>query len=155
MSESHFEQFTLSLASILKSIKKIEGNHMSRFDLRGSHVMALYLLRKHPQGLTPVDLAESGSVDKALVSRTIAELLKKELVYTLPSGGRKYKARLVLTAKGEEVADYVAENINSIQQQVSGDIPETDLEVFYRTLFTLQENFNELAKKGASKGTKE
>lgn len=151
MYESHFEVFTLTLSSILKSIKKIKGNRMSRFGLRSTHVMILYQLQKHPQGLTPADLAESGSVDKALISRTISELQNNELVRTLPSGGRKYKARLGLTPKGEEVAAFVSENISSIQRQVSGDIPKEDLEVFYRTLFTLQENFIELAKKSSDK----
>lgn len=147
MSESHFEQFTLTLSSILKSIKKIEGSRMSRFGLRGSHVMLLYQLGLHPEGLTPADLAESGSVDKALISRTIADLQEKELVYTLPSGGRKYKAKLALTEQGNEVAAFITSNVTEIQHQVSENIPPEELEIFYRTLFTLQANFIELAKK--------
>lgn len=146
MSESHFEQFTLTLASILKSVKKLEGDRMSRFGLRSSHVMVLYQLGKHPEGLIPADLAESGSVDKALISRTISDLLAKKLVYTLQSDGRKYKAKLCLTPSGKEVADYITETVAHIQREVSGDIPKADLEVFYRTLFTLRDNFNALTR---------
>lgn len=147
MSESHFEPFTLTLSSILKSIKKIEATRMSRFGLRSSHVMILYQLSKHPEGLIPADLAESGSVDKALISRSIAELQERSLVYTVPSEGRKYKTPLLLTPSGEKVAEYITEAVRTIQHQVSSDIPSEDLEIFYRTLFTLQTNFIELAKK--------
>lgn len=146
MPESHFEQFTLTLASILKAVKKIEGEQMSRFGLRSSHVMILYQLGKHPEGLIPADLAESGSVDKALISRSIAELHEKALVCTLNSDGRKYKAPLALTPSGEEIAAYITQTVEEIQHQVSSKIPSEDLEVFYRTLFTLRDNFDKLAK---------
>lgn len=145
MSESHFELFTLTLSSILKSVKKLKDSRMSQFGLRGSHVMLLYQLGNHPEGLTPVDLAESGSVDKALISRTISDLQEKELVCTLQSE-KKYKVRLCLTPVGEEIAAYIAETVGKIQQQVSGEIPKEDLEVFYRTLFTLRDNFDKLVK---------
>lgn len=149
MSESHFEQFTLTLSSILKSIKKLEGGRMSQFGLRSSHVMILYQLDKHPDGLTPADLAESGSVDKALISRAIAELQEKDLVRPMQTNGKKYKARLLLTPAGKEVALYIVQTVDDIQHQVSGNIPEADLAVFYRTLFALQKNFTALAKKDA------
>lgn len=146
MSESHFEQFTLTLSAILKSIKKLKDSRMTQFGLRSSHVMLLYQLGAHPEGLTPADLAESGSVDKALISRTISELQEKELVRTMQAEGKKYKIRLCLTPSGIEVANYISTAVNKIQQQVSGDIPKEDLEVFYRTLFTLRDNFNELTQ---------
>lgn len=147
MSESHFELFTLTLSSIIKSIKKLKDTRMSQFGLRSSHVMLLYQLGTHPEGLTPADLAESGSVDKALISRTISDLQEKALVRTMQSEGKKYKVRLCLTESGKEVAEYISDAVSKIQEQVSGDIPEEDLKIFYRTLFTLQENFSKLAKK--------
>lgn len=145
MTESRFEQFTLTLAAILKSIKKIKDHRMSQFGLRSSHVMLLYQLGNHPEGLTPVDLAESGSIDKALVSRTISDLQEKGLVHTLQST-KKYKVRLCLTPSGEEIAEYIAITVNKMQEQISGNIPEADLEVFYRTLFTLRDNIDALVR---------
>ncbi len=146
MSESHFELFTLTLTSILKSIKKLKDNRMSQFGLRSSHVMLIYQIGNHPEGLTPADLAESSSVDKALISRVISDLLERGFVRTVRPEGRKYKARLCLTESGTEIADYIAATVDDIQHQVSGDIPKADLEVFYRTLSTLQDNFDKLTK---------
>jgi DNA-binding MarR family transcriptional regulator len=148
MYNDHLELFTLTLADVLKSIKKLKDQRMSAYGLRSSHVMVLYILGRTPDGLTPAELSDASSVDKALISRIIAELTEKGFVTTAPSGGRRYKARLLLTEEGRKVADYIADAVGDIQQKVSGDISEEDLEVFYRTLFTLQTNFRNLAEEG-------
>lgn len=148
MYNDHLEQFTLTLADVLKSIKKLKDQRMSAYGLRSSHVMVLYILGRTPDGLTPAELSDASSVDKALISRIISELTEKGFVTTAPSGGKRYKARLLLTAEGREVANYIANAVSTIQAKVSGNIPEADLEVFYRTLFTLQNNFRNLAEEG-------
>ena len=107
--------------------------------------MVIYLLGREENGLTPVELAESGSVDKALISRIITELSEKGFVTTNPSDCKRYKARLMLTPTGKEVADYIASIISDIQQRVSGDIAKEDMATFYRVLFTLQENFQQIS----------
>ncbi len=146
MYNDHLEQFTLTLADILKYVKKIKDSRMNVYGLRSSHVMVIYLLGRNPEGLTPAALAEAGSVDKALISRVVAELTEKGLVTSVAVGGRRYKARLRLTGEGEAIAIYIATAVNDIQQKVSGDIPKEDLETFYRTLFTLRANFQKLVE---------
>ncbi|MBQ7325313.1 MAG: MarR family transcriptional regulator [Clostridia bacterium] len=148
MYNDHLEQFTLTLADVLKSIKKLKDQRMSAYGLRSSHVMVLYILGRTPDGLTPAELSDASSVDKALISRIISELTEKGFVTTAPSGGKRYKARLLLTTEGRNVANYIASAVSTIQQKVSGDIPKEDLEVFYRTLFILQTNFRNLAEEG-------
>ncbi|MBQ8287756.1 MAG: MarR family transcriptional regulator [Clostridia bacterium] len=146
MYNDHLEQFTLTLADVLKCIKKLKDNRMNAYGLRSSHVIVLYVLGRTPEGLTPAELAEAGDVDKALISRVVAELTEKGFVTAVNAGGRRYKARLRLTTEGKDLADYIAGVVSEIQRQVSGDIPKEDLEVFYRTLFTLQTNFHKLVE---------
>ncbi|MBQ8383472.1 MAG: winged helix-turn-helix transcriptional regulator [Clostridia bacterium] len=146
MYNDHLEQFTLTLADVLKCIKKLKDKRMISFGLRSSHVIVLYVLGRTPEGLTPAELAEAGDVDKALISRIVAELTEKGFVTAVNVGGRRYKARLRLTPAGEELAAYIATAVADIQKQVSGDIPKEDLEIFYRTLFTLQSNFHKLVE---------
>lgn len=148
MYNDHLEQFTLTLADILKSIKKLKDQHMAEHGLRSSHVIVVYLLGRSPEGLTPAELTEASDVDKALISRVVAELTEKGLVTAIAQGGRRYKARLHLTAEGRAIADSIAHAVTSIQQKVSGNIPQEDLETFYRTLFALQNNFRKLAEDG-------
>lgn len=141
MYNDHLEQFTLTLADILKCIKKLKDNRMTAYGLRSSHVIVLYVLGRAPDGLTPAELADAGDVDKALISRVVAELIEKGFMTSVSEGGRRYKARLRLTTEGKNLADYIAGTVSEIQRKVSGDIPPEDLEVFYRTLFVLQKNF--------------
>ncbi len=146
MTESHFEIFTLTLTSILKSIKKIKDSRMKKYGLRGSHVMLLYQLSGHPEGLTPADLSESGCVDKALISRTISELLDKGFVRTVQTDGKKYKVRLCLTESGQETAAYIAEAATEVQTRISHDFTEEEMTLFYRILTALQIRLNEITE---------
>ena len=51
----------------------------------------------------------------------------------------------MLTPAGQEAANYIASVVADIQQQVSNDIPKEDMETFYRVLFTLHGNFQQIA----------
>ena len=150
MYTDHLEQFTLTLADILKSIKKLKDQRMSAYGLRSTHVIVLYVLGRKPEGLTPAELSEASDVDKALISRVVAELTEKGFVTAIAQSGRRYKARLCLTEEGKEISYYIANAAKTIQEKVSGNIPKEDLEVFYRTLFVLQENFQKLAEESES-----
>ena len=151
MYNDHLEQFTLTLSDILKSVKKIKDQRMSIYGLRSTHVIILYVLGRRAEGLTPAELAEASDVDKALISRAVAELTEKGLITAINQSGRRYKARLCLTDAGKEISVYIAGAVSDIQQKVSGNIPKEDLEVFYRTLFVLQENFQKLAEENDSR----
>ncbi len=144
MYSDHLQPFYVTLADILKSVKKIKSQYMRRYDLRSSHVMVLYLLGRHPEGLTPTEIAEANAVDKALISRVTAELEERGLLSASVVPGGRYRTRIYPTPQGLEIANAIASAATDIQRQVSTDIPPEDLEVFYRTLFTLQENFHRI-----------
>ncbi len=146
MYNDHLEQFTLTLADILKSVKKIKERRMSDFGLRSTHVMVVYLLGRYPDGLTPADLCEAGDIDKSQVSRVLSELTEKGYVAPVSSGMRRYKSRLCLTEAGKELAHFIALSAAEVQTEVSGNIPPEDLAAFYRTLFALQTNFQALVE---------
>ena len=80
-------------------------------------------------------------MDKAQISRVIAELTEKGLITkTSAYKGQKYKNRLRLTEAGKKITHDLNDFIADAFKYVSGSIPKADLEVFYRTLFTISEN---------------
>lgn len=145
MLEDRFELFDVSVSLICKSIQKIKSEKVLQYGLKSSHVLFMVQLGRSEEGLTAAELSEVGHVDKSQISRVISELTSKGYV-TKNSlhDGQKYKNKLTLTEAGKRVTREINEIIVSVLNKVSGGIPISDLEVFYRTLFTISDNLTSI-----------
>lgn len=141
MREDRFELFDVSVSLICKSIQKIKSEKMQPYGLKSSHVLFLVQLNKKDDGLTASELSEASHVDKAQISRIISELTQKGYV-TKKSfrQDQKYNVKLILTETGKRVTKEINEIIAKVLEYVSGNIPGSDLDIFYRTLFTISDN---------------
>ena len=147
MEEERFEEFSALITGIHGNIQKLKARYTTQLGLKPVHVFWLYLLRTYPDGLSASELAAAGKSDRSLVSREIDDLLDRGIVCTLGGGERRrYGWKLILTEKGEALADIISVVVRDIQNTVSRDISETDLLTFYRTLHTLSDGFEELIK---------
>jgi Transcriptional regulators len=110
-----FETFTENIAAVYRCVQKIKSAEMTELGLRGGHVMCIFYLGRHPEGLTAAELCALCDEDKAAVSRSAGELEERGLVECLQSGGarRKYRAKLVLTADGRRVAESVERRVEN------------------------------------------
>ncbi len=141
MLQDRFELFDVSISSICKSIQKIKSEKMLPYGLKSSHVLFLVQLNKKADGLTASELSEAGHVDKAQISRIISELMQKGYVIKKSlRQGQKYNVKLMLTDAGKKITAEMNEIIAKVLEYVSGSIPSSDLEVFYRTLFKISDN---------------
>ncbi len=75
-----FEAFTGSILELNRYLQKLKEIEMRPYGLRAGHVMCLYYLGKNPQGLTATELTEVCREDKAAVSRSLSQLIQKDLV---------------------------------------------------------------------------
>lgn len=110
MNES-FEIFTKNINTISRLIKKIKHAEMTKLGLKGMHVMCLYFLNNHSEGLTAAQLSEMCCEDKATISRSVCELKKKGLIEESQGGSKKYRSIIKLTDSGRKVADCEAKSI--------------------------------------------
>ena len=86
-----FETFVLTINRIYRCIQRIKDREMEALGLKGSHVMCLFQLRQHPEGLTAAELAERSLEDKAAVSRALARLEERmtgKIRQAVQRGGR-------------------------------------------------------------------
>lgn len=151
MLQDRFELFDVSVSLICKCIQKIKTEKVLPYGLKSSHVLFLVQLGKSENGLTAAELSEVGHVDKAQISRVITELtdkgyVKRQSLYR----GQKYKNKLTLTVTGRRVTKEINDMIAGILEYVSGSIPISDLEIFYRTLFTISNNLFSLTDEQTS-----
>ena len=141
---SRFESFVSAVSALHKEITRIKAAEMGRFGLKGTDVMALYFLERHPEGMTSADLARSIGVDRAAVSRTIAGLEAGGYVSAARDAATKYRAPLRLTARGQSVMGECSQAIDDIVARATEGLSESDRSTMYGALATIQANLEKI-----------
>ena len=143
----YFEEFSGLINGIYRNMQKLKSRGAEELGLKGVHVFWVYLLHKHPQGMTAAELADASQSTNALVSREIDYLLEEGYVVTdKQSSHRRYGWKFLLTQKGTQAAEKISEIALYVQEKVGEGVSRADLEVFYRTLHILQRNFDGLTR---------
>ena len=132
-----FQSFVGGISSCYKYIQHIKSMEMAEFGLKGAHVMCLFFLNQHPQGLTAASLCQLCAEDKAAISRTIASLQKDGFIAACD---KKYRALLQLTEKGRQVAGQVTQIIEQWVDFGGSGLSDEDRATFYRVLDTISTN---------------
>ncbi len=144
--QNRYEQFSFTVSALNRSIARIEAEEMARYGLKGIYAQYLSPLSHHPKGLTAANLCEICAKDKAAVSRAIAEMEKKGLIVRQAHGGSGYRAKLILTEKGKEAADYVGKRAEVIVEQAGQDLTEENRKIFYESLAKIAEQLRKIEK---------
>ena len=108
--QQRFETFTVLIAKISRSIRRIKAEEMSEFHLKGPHVSCLYYLTQLGP-LTAGQLCDRCEEDKAAVSRSL-EYLEQNGYVTRPD--KRYRSPLTLTEKGQETGRAIAGKIDRL-----------------------------------------
>ena len=146
MLENRFELFDVSMSLICKSIQKIKSEIMQSYGLKSSHVLFMVQLGEQEDGLTASELSRAGHMDKAQISRVVSELTDKGYITKCSGTGQKYRNKFKLTETGRRIAKDLDLLIEKAFEYVSGSIPKADLDVFYRTLFTISDKLFSLTE---------
>lgn len=149
-----FENLTIGVSRIHKSIQRIKRHKMKSIGLKGAHVMCIYHLNVHPDGLTASDLCDKCKEDKAGISRILADLEQNSFIRYeetdkssgKTTGKKKYRAKAILTEKGKEQAKSLEKLIVHVTQAVGNGISEQEREIFYRVLFQISDNLNQICE---------
>ena len=132
-----FETFVMAITEIYKSIQKIKTQEMSDLGLKGTHVMCLFFLKEHPEGLTSAELSTLCFEDKAAISRVLKELSNVECIQYEP---KKYRSLITLTENGQKVCNVMHDKIiKSVDLAAQGYSLE-EREIFYRVLLKVANN---------------
>lgn len=139
--QQRFETFTVLIAKISRSIRRIKAEEMSEFHLKGPHVSCLYYLTQLGP-LTAGQLCDRCEEDKAAVSRSL-EYLEQNGYLQIPEG-KRYRRPLVLTQKGAAAGAEVSRRIDSIVALASCDVLEEDRLAMYRALSIISKNLEKI-----------
>ena len=145
--EKIFENFTVSVLKLNKLVQRIKQFEMREYKLKSVHVMCVYYLNEHPEGLTASELMRLTYEDKAAISRALRQLLDNGYVkYDV----KKYNSVITLTEEGVKIADYVSSKADKAVKAGSADFSEEERVHFYKSLAQITENlkkyYEELVK---------
>ncbi len=139
-----FDIFTTTITQIYKSLQKIKNREMTEVNLKGIHVMCLFRLNRNPDGMTLTALSAACEEDKAAMSRTVSELAG--LGYVKTAEGRRYRAPVVLTDSGREVAAKIDDMIISAVNAGGDGLTDEERSVFYKALTLISNNLKTYLK---------
>ncbi|MBQ8345789.1 MAG: hypothetical protein IJY42_05955 [Clostridia bacterium] len=133
MDKDRLEDFSTLIGSATKSLQKIKNKGMFPYGLASAHTNCIRILYRMSGGVTRAELARLCDVDRAQITRIIAELAEKQYI-DAPSGERgSYRKKIKLTPEGVRIAEEINETVLYINRFVSGDIPEEQIGIFYAT----------------------
>lgn len=133
-----FEDFVTGITACYKYIQRIKSMEMTEFGLKGTHVMCLFHLRLHPQGLTSAQLSSLCAEDKAATSRTVREL--RERGYVCSVSEKNYRAPLLLTEDGHALFQRMEPLIQEWVSAGGDGLTAQERDNFYDTLEKIANN---------------
>lgn len=145
---SRFEQFSAAIASIYHSIARIERVEMAKYGLKGPHAQCLLAMGRYPDGITAARLCEVCEKDKAAISRTVAELEEAGMVLREEQDRKRYRANLMLTDKGREVAKNVNDLVYLAVSRASAGYDAETRQTFVRVLNLIAGNLQDICRDG-------
>ena len=139
--EDRFETFTILISRINRSIRKIKNQEMADWGLKSIHVSCLHYLRSQGS-LTAAELCE----DKAAVSRAIDHLKSEGFIEASTNGAKPYKCPLVLTKKGEQAGDAIAQKIETVLREIDDSLTDEQRAAFYQSLTAVSNRLGAIAR---------
>lgn len=131
--QDRFVRFHTLIYNASKSLHRLKTVGMEEYGLSATHTFCLRSLYGHEEGMTRTELARACAVDKAQISRLIAEL--SEMGYVLEaSKGKGYRKKIVLTETGVRVAAGIDRKVARVLSCIHEALPDEKIEQMYDTL---------------------
>lgn len=138
-----FEQFVSGITLCYKHIQRIKSMEMTELGLKGTQVMCVFYLKRNPEGLTAAQLVSLCQEDKAAVSRTLAELTEGGYVESVLGEGKRYRALMRLSEKGEALGEKVNYIVDQWVEAGGEGLTATERADFYHALEIISRNLRE------------
>ena len=110
---------------------------MQEYGLKTIHVMCVYYLKNHSEGLTASELVKLTLEDKAAISRALKTLQEMGFINY---GQNKYNSVIRLTDEGAQLAEKICEKAEKAVKAGSYNFSDEERLSFYNALGTIAQN---------------
>ena len=144
--EQRYQVFTGLILNISRCIQKIKNCEVAELGLKGKQVQCLFFLHKLSEGASLKELCDLCDEDKGAISRTVKELMAKNLVYLDEKSTQKYRNPIKLTAQGVKAAAIIYDKINNMLAMGGNGISDAERDVFYKALVQISDNLTAICE---------
>lgn len=145
---SRFEQFSTVISGLHRYIQKLEREEMEKLGYKGAFAQYLVAINRYEDGLTAAQLCEICDINKAAVSRAMAEMEEKNLIVRRSDNNRLYRAKVFLTDTGRQAAEFVHRRASSAVAAAGSALSDEERDVMYRSLDLIAARLQTLTKEG-------
>lgn len=145
MDTSLFDSFLLLFVTSTKYMHRLMKNAVESSGLNPTGFICLLLMSSSSGGMSAGEISKISCFDKALISRLLKDLEKNGYIQKNSEDihlSRGY--RMMLTDKGNELADRLRKGMQYFYKAVTEDIPQEELKVYYDTSLKISENMRKL-----------
>lgn len=143
-----FERFSLAISEVSRYWHKISSDEMEKQGLKGTHSVYLLTMLRFPEGISATNLGELCGKGKSDVSRMMAIMEKKGLVFKEGVHKNCYRGVFKLTSEGIKIAELI-KNRASLAVGIAGkDLSDKKREIFYEAIEIIIKNLKVLAEDG-------
>ncbi len=143
-----FERFSLAISELYRHWHRIAADEMEKYGLKGPYAVYFTAMSRYKDGITAARLSELCGRDKSDVSRAISTMERKGLVKKECVNRNLYRARLVLTEEGKQVADDINYRAMLAVEYGGQGLSKEKREILYDALETIVANLQILSEKG-------
>ena len=143
-----FEKFIYVISDIDRCWHKIAAEVMEGYGLKGPYAVYFTTMYRHGEGITAAQLGELCGRDKADVSRAISTLERKGLVQKVGGSQNLYRAPILLTDTGKEMAEQINAKARAAVELGGKGLSEEHRATFYQALDLIASNLRNLSKEG-------
>lgn len=136
-----FQRFSATVSGITRNVHRIMNSVMEQYGLKGPYSIYITMLMQSPEGLTAAKISETAEKDKAAVSRAVSDLENAGIVTRIGNG---YRAKIVLTPRGQELGRTVCSYASLAVERAGRDLTEEQRTQFYQALDSIAKNLQEL-----------
>ena len=140
MKNRSVDLYTTVLSRVLKKIHLAKSQLMAQYDLKNTTATCLCELWNAPEGLIASELSQLCEMDKAQVSRCIAELVEKGFVYRDSREGQCYRQRHFLTESGKQIANKIVKETEEAKNRMLQGLTAEQVESFCRVIDVIEAN---------------
>lgn len=115
----------------------------SRKDFSGSQGRTLRFLLAQTEDVFQKDLEEEYSIRPSTATELLKQMEANELIVREPAAHDNRLKRIVVTEKALSYKEQVVNDLTALEEALVKDIPEDDLEVFFRVIEKMMDNLAE------------
>ena len=132
-------RYLTQLMDVVKSYEVFFKSNIEGLDITMGEVPILLAIYDN-EGLNQIDLVKKFHVTEANISKTTKHLLLKGLIVKEIDADNNTKKLLYVTESGEEICKELIQLYEVWKNEMISNVPDEDLSVFSKVLYTFSEN---------------